>query len=56
MTDTHPWGRGYSTWREYVAEEPPVELTNRLLAELVDTLDDIRNELNEMNSRGRSES
>lgn len=49
------WPRGYSTWHDYSDIEPPVELMNRLLAELVDTLDDIRNELNTMNARGHDE-
>lgn len=41
--------RGFATWAEYAAEEPPAEVTNRLLAELINTLDDINHTLKENN-------
>lgn len=36
--------RGYNVWREYVCDpdETPLDLLNRLLAELIDTVDDAR--------------
>lgn len=48
MTDLDGFPRGYRVWSEY-SNEPDVMA--RLLAELIDTLDDIRNELNETNAR-----
>lgn len=41
--------RGFATWEEYAAEEPPAEVTNRLLAELINTLDDINQKLGDTN-------
>lgn len=41
--------RGFDTWAEYAAEEPPAEVTNRLLAELINTLDDINHKLGDTN-------
>lgn len=48
MTDLDGFPRGYRVWSEYNSEP---DVVARLLAELIDTLDDIRNELNEANAR-----
>lgn len=53
MTDLDGFPRGYRVWSQY-SQDPDVGA--RLLAELIDTLDDIRNELNEWNARGHGES
>lgn len=45
MTD---FPRGYTVWRDY-QDEAPEDLANRLLAELVDTLDEINQKLGDNN-------
>lgn len=41
--------RGYAVWRDYIDEEGHAEIRNRLLAELVDTLDEINQKLGDTN-------
>lgn len=38
------WPRGYEIWREY-CDEDPQDLHNRLMAEQVNTVDELRQEL-----------
>ena len=39
------WPRGYAVWRDHVEGESPEELHNRLMAELIDTADEVKQEL-----------
>ena len=42
------WPRGYTVWSDHVDGESPQELHNRLMAELIDTIEELTNTIKEI--------